>query len=97
MNTSDPVCSYTISNTIVMPYYERKVLYFEGGTINKTQLSNWQSVTNYAYSQLHNNRTKIGCKIWFGLTRTLLVVLGHSRENALHVTQDVLFASYAPF
>lgn len=97
MNTGDPVCSYIISNSFAMPYYEGTVLYFEGGTINKTLLSNWQSVTNYAYSQLNNNRTQLGCKIWFGLTRTLLVVLGHSRENALHVTQDVLFASYAPF
>ena len=97
MNTGDPVCSYIISNSFVMPYYEGKVFFVEGGIINKTQLGNWQSVTNYAYTQLNNNRTQLGCKIWFGLTPTLLVLLGHTRENHLLVTQDVLFASYAPF
>jgi hypothetical protein len=96
MNIGDPICSYIISNSFVMPYYEGKVIFFEGGTINKTQFSNWQSVTDYAYSQLNNNRTQLGCKIWFGLTRTLLVLLGHTRENNLRITQDVLFASYAP-
>ena len=97
MNSGDLVCSYIISNSFVMPYYEGKVFFIEGGLVNKTQLGDWQSVANYAYTVLNNNRTQAGCKIWFGLTRTLVVLLGRSQENGLFVTQDLFFAKYAPF
>ena len=97
MNRGDTICSYIISNSFVMPYFEGKVVYIEGGIVNKTQLSDWQSVTNYAYTRLNNNRTQPGCKIWFGLTRTFLILLGHSRESNLFVTQDLFFCRYAPF
>ena len=97
MNIGDNVCSYVISNSFVMPYYEGKVFFIEGGLVNKTQLSDWRSVANYAYTVLNSNRTQPGCKIWLGLTRTLLVLLGHVRERGLFVTQDLFFARYAPF
>ena len=67
------------------------------GFVNRTQLSDWHAVTSYAYGVLKSNRTQTGCKIWFGLTRTLLVLLGHSRENGIYITQDLFFATYAPF
>ncbi len=96
MNRGDLICSYIISNSFVMPYYDQKIFYFEGGTINKTKLSDWHSVLNYAYTWMNNNRTQPGCKIWLGLTRTLLVLLGHGRESRLVITQDLFFATYAP-
>ena len=104
MNTSDPTCSYIISNSFVIPYYEGKVPYFEGGFVNRTQLTDWHAVwfavTNYASGVLNSNRTRAGCKIWLGLTRTLFVLLGHSRwdfrENDFYITQDLFFARYAP-
>jgi hypothetical protein len=100
MNKGDLICSYIISNSFVIPYYEGKV---PGGfvNVNRTQLSDWHSVTSYAYDVLNSNRTQAGCKIWFGLTRTLLVLLGHSqggsRENGFYTTQDLFFAKYTPF
>src|SRR5260370_7241305 len=97
MNSGDLICSYLISNSFVIPYYEGKVSYTEGGFVNRTQLSDWHAVTSYAYGVLNGNRTQAGCKIWFGLTRTLLVLLGHSRENALYTIQDLFFARYTPF
>jgi hypothetical protein len=97
MNSGDPICSYVVSNSFVMPYYEGKVFYFEGGVVNKTQLNDWQAVTSYAYTMLNANRTQLGCKIWLGLTRTSLVLLGRVREKGLFVTQDLFFAKYAPF
>jgi hypothetical protein len=97
MNLGDPICSYVVSNSHVMPYYEGKIIFIEGGSVNKTQLSDWQSVANYAYTMLNNNRTQPGCKIWLGLTRMLFVLLGHTRENGFSVTQDLFFARYAPF
>ncbi len=96
MNSDNPVCPYVISNWFVMPYYEGKVFFYEGGVVNKTQLSDWQAVTDYAH-RLDSCKTQPDGKIWFGLTRTLLVLLGHSRETGLFVTQDLFFARYAPF
>jgi hypothetical protein len=91
MNSGDLICSYVVSNSFVMPYYEGKVIFIEGGLVNKTQLSDWQSIANYAYTMLNNNRTQPGCKIWLGLTRTLFVVLGsHSRERVLRHTGPIL-------
>jgi len=97
MNSGDRICSYIISNSFVIPYYEGKVFYIEGGFVNRTQLSDWHAVTSYAYGMLNSNRTQAGCTIWFGLTRTLLVLLGHSREKGFYITQDLFFARYAPF
>ena len=98
MNSSDQICSYIISNSNAMPYYETRFYPGHMG-INKTRLSDWQSVTDYAYTRLNTSRTQLGCKIWFGLTRTLLVLLGpsHSQMNGWFNTQDVIFATYAPF
>jgi len=57
-----PSLFYIISNSFVVPYYEGKVFFIEGGLVNKTELSDWQSVANYAYTVLNDNRTQAGAK-----------------------------------
>lgn len=99
MNMFDPPCSYIIDNSWVMQFFDRRVAFVEGGTINKTELVDWRNVLNSAAAyRNHLLASALPRKIFFGLTRTYFILLGEVKHGpALRTIVNMYFAKYALF
>jgi len=96
---ADTLCSYIVSNAAVMDYYYGKVHFYEGGAVNRTIVSSWQTVLSYsAFLRGELLKASQPCKMFFGLTRTVFVLLFHRRDGpGFFTTVDLVYSKYAPF